>query len=193
MSKQLYHHLLEVGSFHFSMRHGDAGFWHEAMEHFLGTNKVFYAVMDEENLSFSGDFIMNGGLNECGIMGMEEGFYGLSISGRGIEQANVSDAHQGELQGTRDGCSAEGKGIYMGMALFEVIFHTHAEFLFFVDDKESEVIKKEVLMNGGLRADEYGSRCCCISCRICFFSDAVRNLCMTSTFMSKGFSRSWKV
>ena len=66
---------------------------------------------------------------------------GIAVRRWSLDDAQVTGTHQRELQRTGNGCCRERQCIDIRPHLTEFLFHRHSEFLFLINDQESEILE----------------------------------------------------
>ena len=140
-AEELHHGLFDLFAVHLSVGDADVGVGDESGYEGGHFGEVFDAVGDEECLSAARHFVAYGVAYGFFVEGAEFGLYGLPVGGRGADDAEVAGAHEAELEGAGYGCGGEGEAVDVDFHLAEFFFGGDAEFLFFVDDEESEVFE----------------------------------------------------
>ena len=65
----------------------------------------------------------------------------IAVGGRCLDDTQVTGSQERELKGTGNRCGCQSQCIDTGLHLAQFLLGGHSEFLFFVDDQESEVLK----------------------------------------------------
>jgi hypothetical protein len=75
------------------------------------------------------------------------------------DDADVPDAHHGEMQGPGDGGGGEGQHVHGGPQAFELFLVPNAEALLLVEDEQSQIGKGDILLKQPVGADDdvYGA------------------------------------
>ena len=76
---------------------------------------------------------------------MHLGLYRIAVGRRSLNDREVACTNQRELQCTRYRCSGHGKRIHVHLKLTELFFHTNAELLFLIDNKQAQIFKLHAL------------------------------------------------
>ncbi len=133
--------LLKFLGGHLAVGHDGAGVGHKAMNHLLKLVEPLDAVVDEEYLAAARHLEVNGLAHGIVAHDAHVGENRISVGRRSVDGREVARAHQGELQGARYGCSRHGECVDVYFQLFQALLHGDAEFLFLVNNEQSEVLE----------------------------------------------------
>ena len=78
----------------------------------------------------------------------------MPVGRRGPDDAQVPCAHQGKLQGPRDGGGREGQRVDIRFEGLQLVLDTHPKLLLFVDDQKAQVLELHAFAHNGMRADQ---------------------------------------
>ena len=101
----------------------------------------FDAIVDEVDLSAAFELHLDGGADELFIEFCDDGLDGHAVFGRGFDDGHVAQADEGHMQSARDGRGRHAQHVDVRAHLLEAFFVADTETLFFVDDKEAQVLE----------------------------------------------------
>lgn len=139
------HDRFEFFLIHLSVTDGDAGLGDEFFDFFGDVIDAVDAVEDEENLSASGEFAEDGFANDFVGFWTDEGTHWETTGWGVVDERHLSDVHEGHAESAGDGGGAHGEDINIDADGFKGFFVFDSEFLFFVNDEESEVFEFELV------------------------------------------------
>ena len=152
---------LQLLGFHLSVTDGYAAVRHVALYDGAHLLQRGYAVADEIDLSVAAHLEVDGIADqfrrECGNHRVD----GLAVGWGSAHDAHVPCPHERELERARYGRGRHGKCIDVGLQLAQLLFGRDAEFLFLIDDEQSEVLPFHCLCKHAVCAHEdvYASVC----------------------------------
>ena len=85
-------------------------------------------------MSSAFEFAQHGFAHAAFAEGFDKGFHGKAAARRGGNQREVAQTFERHAEGTRNRCSGHGEDVDIGAQAFELLFLTHAETVFFVDN-----------------------------------------------------------
>ena len=139
---------------HLSVPHGDAGIRNVASDQRGDVGKRGDARADDENLSVSAHLKVHGIGDDFVVKGVNLRLNRAAVGWRCLDDGEVAGTHQRELEGSWDGRGGHGQRVDVHLQLSQFLLHRHAEFLFFVDDEQAQVVPFHVLADEFVRADE---------------------------------------
>ena len=142
------HDAFELGLRQLAVADDDAGGGDLLADHGGELVDGFDAVVDEVDLAAALEFHLDGGADELFIELGDDGLDGHAVLGRGLDDGHVAQAHQGHVQGARDGRGGHGEHVDGGAHLLQAFLVADAEALLFVDDEEAEILELEGLSRG---------------------------------------------
>ena len=122
------------------------------MEDIGNGGKFLYPVMQEEHLAAPVELVVDDALDF--VLVKEDNFRldGNAVGRRCLDDGQVAGAQKRKLQRTRDGRCRERKGIHRMLELAQLFLGTHAEFLFFVNNQQAQVLEFEAVGKDFVRA-----------------------------------------
>ena len=90
--------------------------------------------MQEKYLPAAFKFAQHGFAHAAFAERFHERFYSKAAAGRGGNQREVAQAFERHAEGARNRRGGHGKDVNIGAQAFELLFLTHAEAVFFIDD-----------------------------------------------------------
>ena len=148
------HPVFQLLGFHLAMRHAYFHIRNQPVQDFLDGGKFLHLVMQEEHLSAAVELVIDDALD---LLLVEQDDFRLdrdTVGRRRLDDGQVTRTQQGELQGTGDRGSRQGKRIHGMLDLAELFLRRNAELLLLVDDQEAEVLELEPVAQDLMRADE---------------------------------------
>ena len=101
-------------------------------------------VVNDKHLAAATDFVGNGIADEFFVEDVYLGLDGVAVGWRRGDDGDVAGTHERELQRARDGCSRHGKRIHIDFHLAQFLFGSHAEFLLFIYNKQSQIFENYI-------------------------------------------------
>ncbi len=121
------------------------GFWDEGVNFIPHGFYGSYAVVEEEGLPTAIHLAGDGGADDALVVAADGGLDWDFVWRCGVYGGHVPGAHEGEVEGSWDGCGGEGEEVYAVEEFFEFFFVLHSEALFFIYDGDSEVFEMDVV------------------------------------------------
>ena len=143
---EVLHQVFEFALAHLSVANGDALFWQGVLQQAGDALDAVDVVVQDVGLSATAVFALAGVADGFHVPFGEDGLDVLSSCRWGGDDADVTQAAQGEVQGARDGGGGQGEEVGVASEAFEFFFVAHTEALFFVDDDEAEVFELDVFL-----------------------------------------------
>ena len=122
--------------------------------HRLQFRQILDAVVHEEHLSVTAHLKIDGLGNDLLVERMYFRLDRITVGWRSLDNRQITRSHQRELQGTRNRCSRHGQGIDIHLQLTELFLHTHSEFLFLIDNQQSQILELDTLADNLMRTDQ---------------------------------------
>ena len=98
---------------------------------------ALHPVVHPKNLTAPGQFPFNNGTQGRFVLVDERCGHGLAFRRRGFNDRKLADAGNGQLQRARNGRGRQGKHVQIMAQFLEFVFVTHAEALFFIQNKQA--------------------------------------------------------
>ena len=131
------HHFFEFVALHLTVPHRDPSLRDNLLNHARHAIDGFDPVVEEEDLSPSGEFPKDRALHHFGFVLHDIGLDRQPILWRGVDQRHVAHTTHRHIQGSRDGSGGEGQNIHLAAELLEGFFVLDPEALFLVDNNQS--------------------------------------------------------
>ena len=116
-----------------------------ALDHCFQFRQVRNPVIDEKDLPVAAHLKIDGIRYHFFIKSMHFGLNRIAVRRRSGNHAQITRAHQRKLKGTGNRSSSHCQCIYIHFQLTQLFFYGNSEFLFFVDNQQSQVFKLNIL------------------------------------------------
>ena len=151
---EAHHHLLQFLFGHLAMGHGHPGLRHHFLDMAGPGGQAPHPVVHEKDLAAPVQFPADGRLDHRGLRPADVGAHGPAVLRRGVDQAQLPEAGQGQLQGPGDGRGGEGQDVHGAPPFLQPLLLPHPETLLFVDDDQPQVPEDHVFGQQPVGADE---------------------------------------
>ena len=112
------------------------------------------AVVQVEDLAAPADLVADGFDHQRLVVGLDDGLDRMAVGGRGLDDAQIARAGEGEVKRSRDGRGAHRQHVDVRPPLLEHLLVFHAEPLLLVHDHQPEVLERDVALDQAVRADQ---------------------------------------
>ena len=148
--KELEHDAFEHVFVHLPVGHNQPGFGYEFAKPARRPLDGFDPVVHIEHLSLSRQFPAIASRIRLGIESDDLGANGQAARRRRVDNRQVPDPGKGHLQRARDGSRRERQHVHLRAQLFQAFLMANAEPLLFVDNDQSEVLKRTFCEGAGV-------------------------------------------
>ena len=125
------------------------------MDLMLDTRQHLNAVIDDEHLAVATHLQLNRLFDDVLVVRCDQlRLYRVSIRRRSRHDTQIACPQQTELQRTRNRRCRERQHIHVRAKTLQLLLHRHTEFLFLVDDQQSQVVPFDTLADNLMRADQ---------------------------------------
>ena len=111
------------------------------MNHLGDVCEIADAVVDEIDLSVARHLKVDGIGNDLRTESVDFRLDGIAVGRWCLDDAEVAGTDERELQRARYRCCRHRKGVDVGLHLAQLLLRRDTELLFFVDDKQPEVLE----------------------------------------------------
>ncbi len=147
--------LLEFLGRHLSVGDHRARVGHKPPDHRLDIKQPLDAVVDEKYLTVARQLEIDSlAYNVVAQRGHRRDDR-IAVGRRGVDRREVAGSHQRELKRSRYRCRTHGEGVDVDLHLFELFLDGDAEFLFLVDDEQTEILEFHAFADQFMGADNY--------------------------------------
>ena len=142
---KIQNNLLQLCRFHLSMSNRYTAIRDMTFDHRFQFRQVRNPVIDKEDLTVAAHLKIDGIRYHFFIKSMHFGLNRIAVRRRSGNHAQITRAHQRKLKGTGNRSSSHCQCIYIHFQLTQLFFYGNSEFLFFVNNQQSQVFKLNIL------------------------------------------------
>lgn len=126
--------MLQLALAQLSVRHANACFGQQGFQPLAHILNRIHFIVQEKHLSAAFEFAQYGFAHAAFAEGFDKGFDGEAAARCSGNQREVAQAFERHAEGTRNRRGGHGEDIDIGAQAFELLFLTHAEAVFFIDN-----------------------------------------------------------
>ena len=150
-----YHGALQVGRRHLPVCYSYAGFGKALPDDFCKSRQRSDARCYHKSLPAPVEFSADGLSEHFGVEGMNFRLNGTAPFRGCLQKREITRSHEGKLECAWNRGGGEGKGVNVGSELANAFFYGHTEFLLFINDEQTQVMKLYAAADGEfMGADE---------------------------------------
>ena len=151
--QEVEHHGFQVALAHLAVRDAQRGLGHDVAQ--AGGHLVdrLHAVVYEEDLAAARQFLQNRRADQAGVEARHVGAHRLPIDRRGLDHAQVAQAHHAHIERARNGRGRQGQHVHLVAQAFDLLLVRHPEAVFFVHHDQPQRLEPHVALEQAMRAD----------------------------------------
>ena len=151
--QEVEHHAFQVAFAHLAVRDAQRRLGHDVAQ--AGGHLVdrLHAVVHEEDLAAARQFLQDRRADQAGVEARHVGAYRLPVDRRGLDHAQVAQAHHAHVERARDGRGRQGQHVHLVAQAFDLFLVRHPEAVLLVHYDQPQRLEPHVALEQAVRAD----------------------------------------